>query len=72
MILAIAEYVIEVLLFPKLKLKALYYVGVGMVVGGQWLRSKAMLTAGKNFNHHVQRDKEEDHELVVHGVYKYK
>jgi protein-S-isoprenylcysteine O-methyltransferase len=71
MMLAVVEYVVEASLFPRMKLKRLYYIGFGMVLGGQWLRSKAMLTAGKNFNHHVQRDKEEDHELVVKGVYTY-
>lgn len=41
---------------------------VGMAVG-QGIRSLAMAQAASNFNHNVQVERKEGHELVRHGVY---
>jgi protein-S-isoprenylcysteine O-methyltransferase len=40
-----------------------------MVVGGQVVRSVAMVQAGKSFNHVVQRRRGREHVLVTNGVY---
>lgn len=45
--------------------------GVIMIVVGQVVRSLAMMQAGTNFNHQVQSQKNEGHELVTTGVYAY-
>ncbi|KAK0075747.1 hypothetical protein PV325_006438 [Microctonus aethiopoides] len=37
---------------------------------GEILRKLAIFTAKKNFNHLVQTEKSDNHELVTHGVYK--
>ncbi|KAG8424383.1 farnesyl cysteine-carboxyl methyltransferase [Metarhizium acridum] len=48
---------------------ALMLTGLVMVVGGQVVRSAAMLTAGQSFNHTVQTRKADSHTLVTTGVY---
>jgi protein-S-isoprenylcysteine O-methyltransferase len=45
--------------------------GIILVVVGQTVRSIAMAQAGTNFNHTVQSKKNDDHELVTTGLYKY-
>ncbi|TWU75790.1 hypothetical protein ED733_003775 [Metarhizium rileyi] len=47
----------------------LMLTGLVMVVGGQTVRSVAMLTAGQSFNHTVQTKKADSHTLVTTGVY---
>ena len=44
-------------------------IGLLMVIGGEILRKVAMLTASTNFNHYIQRTKDEEHQLVTHGIY---
>ncbi|KAJ4298180.1 farnesyl cysteine-carboxyl methyltransferase [Kalmusia sp. IMI 367209] len=44
-------------------------LGVVMIVVGQVVRSLAMVQAGTNFNHQVQQQKNEGHELVTTGLY---
>jgi len=46
-------------------------LGAVMIVVGQTVRSLAMVQAGTNFNHQVQSEKSEDHELVTTGLYAY-
>jgi protein-S-isoprenylcysteine O-methyltransferase len=45
------------------------FLGAIMVIGGQVLRSAAMITAANNFNHLVQYKKADSHKLVTVGVY---
>jgi len=45
--------------------------GIGMVVVAQVIRSVAMAQAGTNFNHIVQHQKSNDHQLVTSGLYRY-
>ncbi|PSN56241.1 hypothetical protein C0J52_00377 [Blattella germanica] len=47
----------------------LSYVGVALCIGGEVLRKLAMFTARTNFNHVIQSIREDDHQLVTHGVY---
>uniref|UniRef100_A0A4W3HJ86 Protein-S-isoprenylcysteine O-methyltransferase n=1 Tax=Callorhinchus milii TaxID=7868 RepID=A0A4W3HJ86_CALMI len=64
------EFTIEKLFFPELKqLRWLSCLGLAMVLVGETLRKVAMLTAGSNFNHIVQNEKSESHQLVTSGVY---
>lgn len=44
-------------------------LGIVMIVIGQVVRSLAMVQAGTNFNHQVQSQKNEGHELVTTGLY---
>lgn len=44
-------------------------VGFAMMVVGQTTRTLAMAQAGSNFNHTVQMQRKEGHELVTDGVY---
>lgn len=46
-------------------------LGLGMILVGQIVRSLAMVQAGTNFNHQVQSEKNEGHELVTTGLYAY-
>jgi protein-S-isoprenylcysteine O-methyltransferase len=46
-------------------------LGITMIVVGQAVRSTAMMQAGTNFNHQVQSRRNDGHELVTHGVYRY-
>ncbi|KAI2642839.1 Isoprenylcysteine carboxyl methyltransferase family-domain-containing protein [Xylaria nigripes] len=65
------------LLFPN-RAWAPYYsghvlllVGLILVFVGQTARSLAMIQAGKSFNHTIQREKKDDHELITTGVYSF-
>ncbi|TID14746.1 putative prenyl cysteine carboxyl methyltransferase ste14 [Venturia nashicola] len=44
-------------------------LGLGLIIVGQLFRSLAMVTAGTNFNHQVQRKRAIGHQLVTTGVY---
>ncbi|PLW04701.1 hypothetical protein PCASD_25343 [Puccinia coronata f. sp. avenae] len=47
------------------------WVGIALSVGGQAVRTSAMITAANSFNHRVSThaSKQVDHSLVTHGVY---
>nr|AAW26223.1 SJCHGC05076 protein [Schistosoma japonicum] len=45
------------------------YLGSGMCILGEILRKLALSTAGRNFNHYVQFEKNRKHHLVTCGVY---
>jgi protein-S-isoprenylcysteine O-methyltransferase len=74
---ALLECILTNLLFPHrswlppLLRDILLTAGLLAVVAGQSIRSAAMIAAGTNFNHHVQRRKETSHRLVTTGVYAY-
>lgn len=44
-------------------------IGFMLCIIGEVLRKTAMITAKTNFNHIVRTEKEDNHELVTHGVY---
>lgn len=48
---------------------ALLGLSLLLIVGGQAIRSYAMITAGTNFNHIVQHTKKTSHALVTDGIY---
>eukprot|EP00904_Undaria_pinnatifida_P000818 jgi/Undpi1/10737/HiC_scaffold_29.g13185.m1 len=45
--------------------------GAFLALVGHWFRVGAMWTAGSNFNHEIMQRREESHQLVTRGVYKY-
>lgn len=74
---ALLECLLTNLLFPHrawlppAPRAALLCAGALLVVAGQAIRSAAMIAAGTNFNHVVQRTKDASHRLVTDGVYAY-
>jgi protein-S-isoprenylcysteine O-methyltransferase len=66
------EHSIEILLVPSFKANVyMISVGVIMVFGGNLIRNIAMYTASTNFNLTIEQKKRDDHELVIHGIYKF-
>ena len=66
-----SEYWIESLLFPRYKhfYKSMVFAGFLMVACGQLIRTVGMWTCGKNFAHVIMTEKDENHQLVKHGIY---
>ena len=55
--------------FPTIPGWITVVVGLVMITAGQFIRSAAMATAGKSFNHLVQSTRKDDHLLVTRGVF---
>ena len=69
---AFIEFCIEVYFFPSFKcIKIFNFIGLILVTSGELIRKLAMITAGSNFSHIVQDQKNSGHELVTHGIYKF-
>ena len=69
---ATLEYLVEVYFFPNFKLRVSAFptlAGLLLVLIGQITRTLAMVHAGTNFNHLVQRQRRPGHVLVTHGIY---
>lgn len=67
---SLIEYWLEWFVQPEMKsINAVSNIGMTIIVFGEALRKSSMITAKSNFNHYVQHDKADDHELVTHGVY---
>lgn len=66
---SVLEFLVERWLFPELKLCCFGYLGLAVCLLGEVVRKVAMLTAGSNFNHIIQMQREEGHVLVTHGIY---
>lgn len=56
-------------MLPPWMAVSMLWLGIGMVLAGQWIRTRAMRDAGTNFNHIVQHTKAPSHRLVTNGVY---
>ncbi|AOA63949.1 Farnesyl cysteine-carboxyl methyltransferase [Komagataella phaffii CBS 7435] len=70
--LAIFEVVLEAHWFPTLKShRYISFFGLIFIVIGQFLRSTAMITAGRSFSHMISTTKKKEHVLVTNGMYKY-
>lgn len=75
---SVVECLLVNTLAPSLSLAAprartgtpLTLLGVALVLGGQMVRTVAMVQAGKSFNHHVQETKKASHVLVTTGLYR--
>jgi len=48
-----------------------FYVGLLVVVFGQFVRTFSMITAGSNFHHFVQDERSPNHKLITFGIYQY-
>lgn len=64
------EFSVEAFLFPSCKcLLLINAIGIFIVIFGEFMRKGAMITAKSNFNHIVQSDRKQNHELVTNGLY---
>ncbi|CAI5760768.1 unnamed protein product [Candida verbasci] len=48
-----------------------FYLGLILIIFGQFIRNLAMYTARESFNHYIQRDSKPNHKLITHGIFKY-
>lgn len=64
------EFFVERYYFQQIKLPStVSYSGLALCISGEILRKLAMCTAKHNFNHIVQSEKSDDHQLITYGVY---
>ncbi|KAL7410363.1 Isoprenylcysteine carboxyl methyltransferase family-domain-containing protein [Mrakia frigida] len=82
-LVGILEYILETRYFPSTSSSSFYfltfirrrqwirYLGLLLVVGGQIVRSLAMIHASHSFSHHIAYKKKDDHSLVTTGIYAY-
>lgn len=75
-ILATLETLVECIFFPKWKSttysashKIIVLSGIVLVIFGQFIRTAAMVTAGRSFSHYVKTKRNSDHELITTGIY---
>lgn len=67
---SITEFTIEAYFWPNIKqIWFITVLGLILCIFGESLRKLAMITAGNNFNHIIQSNREEGHTLVTHGLY---
>lgn len=72
MLFSLLEYVVEILLVPELKEHWwISYSGLAMVVIGEVIRKMAIITAGNAFTHLIRTHRDDRHELVTHGIYRF-
>ncbi|EGG19464.1 hypothetical protein DFA_00041 [Cavenderia fasciculata] len=72
LLVGFSEFWIEWYLFPSLKQFGwISFIGLIGSLGGQALRTVAMITAGRNFSHLIQEEKRKHHKLVTNGIYQY-
>ncbi|XP_053982844.1 protein-S-isoprenylcysteine O-methyltransferase [Hylaeus volcanicus] len=65
------EFIVERQYFPLMKqASSISYFGLILCICGEILRKLAMFTAKHNFNHIVQSEKMDNHELITYGVYR--
>ena len=65
-----AEMVIETYYFNKYKkIKILFFIGLVLTIIGQYFRIAALFTGKKNFTHRIRYKKDEQHELIMNGIY---
>eukprot|EP01083_Nonionella_stella_P255170 876187_1 len=71
-VLCFTEFWIEWMIFPSFKRRTwfLSFAGLCVTVGGQYMRTMAMWTAGSNFTHLVAMSKAPEHTLVTDGIYR--
>ena len=55
--------------WPLMKPEISIIIGLFLIVLGQTVRTTAITTAARSFNHIVQSKKREDHILITHGIY---
>lgn len=75
-LLGAVEYLLRLHFFPRWpRTPSLYYTcfitGLVLVVGGQTIRSAAMIRAAQSFSHALAYAKKDEHVLVTSGIYQY-
>nr|CAG4642765.1 EOG090X0CFU [Evadne anonyx] len=66
------EYLVQFCCFPMMKRFSWFsFLGLVLCIGGEALRKIAMLTAGSNFDHLIRTQREEKHQLVTSGIYRF-
>ncbi|KAL5700884.1 protein-S-isoprenylcysteine O-methyltransferase [Ranunculus cassubicifolius] len=69
---SILEYVIELFLFPEIKeYWWISNIGLGLVLIGEVIRKLAIITAGRSFTHLIRTRRDDGHQLITHGVYRF-
>ncbi|KAJ4959515.1 hypothetical protein NE237_026626 [Protea cynaroides] len=69
---SLLEYIIELVLLPELK--EYWWVsntGLVLTVIGEIIRKSAVLTAGRSFTHMIRIRRDDQKELVTHGIYRF-
>ncbi|OWB66939.1 hypothetical protein B5S30_g2287 [[Candida] boidinii] len=67
---AFIEAILEVYFgFAFKKTSIITLIGFFLTLYGQYLRSIAMITAGKSFSHRIAENKKQNHSLVTDGIY---
>ncbi|SCU95131.1 LADA_0G13718g1_1 [Lachancea dasiensis] len=73
---AMTEALVQCLFFPRWKSSfyskahlIISLLGFLLIIMGQYVRTMAMVTAGKSFSHHVKQTRNSDHVLVTTGIY---
>lgn len=68
---ALLEYYLELNLSFKKNHFKLQLFGIFLLFLSQIIRSLAMITAAENFSHIIKCEREDNHTLITHGIYKY-
>lgn len=72
MFFSLLEYLIEIVLFPGMKeYWWISNLGLVMVIIGEIIRKAAIITAGYSFTHLIRTNREENHRLITHGIYRF-
>jgi len=66
------EFWLETFLLGRAKRNILcIYLGLGLVIGGQIIRTWAMWSCGEHFDHQIMERRKEGHKLVTQGIYSF-
>ena len=72
MFFSLLEYLIEIVLFPGMKeYWWISNLGLVVVIVGEIMRKAAIITAGYSFTHLIRTNREENHRLITHGIYRF-
>ncbi|KAJ1930732.1 farnesyl cysteine-carboxyl methyltransferase [Tieghemiomyces parasiticus] len=71
MSIIVIEFLVEAFFVPEIKMgRWNWLAGLILMITGQAIRTLAMATTQRNFNHYVATEKDPDHVLVTHGIYR--
>ncbi|KAJ1929688.1 farnesyl cysteine-carboxyl methyltransferase [Tieghemiomyces parasiticus] len=71
MSIILIEFLVEAYFVPEIKMgRWNWLAGLTLMITGQAIRTLAMATTQRNFNHYVATEKDPDHVLVTHGIYR--
>lgn len=65
------EYAVRAHFFPEWSyFPRMAQIGLGMVLAGEFVRKLAMFTCRENFSHLIVSQRQKEHKLVTHGIYR--